>query len=545
MGAQTKVLLTILGGPEKGKTFEFADQENFLVGRNAPGSCAHFRLNPKDQYVSRNHFLIEINPPDCYLRDTESLNGTLIVRRVIITGSTKMQLFCIKGRDTRNWYAWAAGCAWRLGCDAYEVVEGTIKLEDGDTIWMGETEIKVNIVVPKSHEEAPGGEEAEEILQCIQCGRRLPIEILDKEPEALRSEDFICKKCLESRRRSAVSRGGLLCWRCGKDISGRANSDGRAEELRDIALYWCEECAHSNREGGPLSSVGRYLIEKELGSGGFGVVYLAWDEATGRIVALKVTREKIKRSKDLLLRFKREIVIMKALDHPNLVKLYDDGVSKEKNYYLVSEYLPEGSLADFSKKHYRGTMPYGEACYFVAQALDGLSYLHGHEKGFVHRDMKPENILLRKDDKGRFIAKVGDFGLARSYVLHGGTITKPGEWAGTVFYCPPEQITDFKNVKPCADVYAMGMSLYHLITGGFPYDFPTRDKLREMISKGVRPRDAVAIILGDDKPVPIEKKVAEIPSKLAVAINKAIDKDPSRRFQTAAEFKNAIERYAI
>jgi eukaryotic-like serine/threonine-protein kinase len=199
------------------------------------------------------------------------------------------------------------------------------------------------------------------------------------------------------------------------------------------------------------------------------------------------------------------------------------------------------SVADLFHREYHGKMPYPKACEIICQGLEGVSYLN--DKGFVHRDMKPENIFLRKDEDGRFIAKVGDFGLSRSYVFHGGTITQEGEWAGTAAYCSPEQILHFKDVTPRCDVYSMGISLYLLISGEFPYDFPTRERFLEMLSRGERPRDHIQIILGDEKPVAIQKKVRGLPKPFAAAVNKAIDKEPSRRFATAREFQEAIERY--
>ena len=138
--------------------------------------------------------------------------------------------------------------------------------------------------------------------------------------------------------------------------------------------------------------------------------------------------------------------------------------------------------------------------------------------------------------------------MSKSNVIRGGTITAitgPDEWSGTAFYCPPEQITNFKDAKPYTDVYATGISLYLLITGEYPYDFPTKKRYFEMISKGQKPRTAVSIILGDDKPIPIERKAADIPKGLAFAINRSIEKDFSKRFGSAEEFKKAIAEYSI
>lgn len=532
----TKVILKVIEGPEKGKTFEFIEQDNFLVGRDAPGSQAHLRLSPYDPYVSRNHFLLEINPPDCYLSDAGSLNGTFVIRQ------DEKTVFFLEGRRKGVMELNAKELAEQFQCNSYQMVERSIKLQDGDMIKVGQTIIKVEMQnIPIEQQVI----HMEEVLKCIKCGKDISVQIRAKEVKELGSNDFLCEECRKKQEKEKVvaPEEKFKCWGCGKDLTFIASSDGRALELKQIALYWCESCASQKQEDVPIHRIGKYRLLKVLGSGGFGIVFLAWDENTGRISALKFTKEKIKHNKLLLERFKREIAIMKELNHPNLVKLYDEGISKEDRYYFVSEYIPEGSLADLFEKKYHGVMPYKDACYFICQALDGLSYFHNFGQQYVHRDLKPENIFVRKDEKGEFIAKIGDFGLSRSYVVHGGTITRKGEYAGTYPYMPPEQITNFKNVKPSADIYAMGVTLYYLITGKFPYDFPTRKELLQMLSMGKKVRDPIEIILGDDKPIPVEKRQKEIPHELAKAINKAIQKDAKKRFQSAEEFKKAIEEY--
>jgi len=543
MHTQMKVVLKAIEGPEKGEVFEFTEQDNFLVGRDVEEGQAHFRLSPDDKFVSRNHFLMEINPPDCYLTDAGSLNGSFVIRK-----SGEKKVFYLRGREERDWTALAEGLVGTFQCESCQDGGARIKLEDGDLIRVGETLIEVDVVQESLKEpeaDAVNGQKAkmDALRRCIGCGKLLSKEVLVKDPQYLTSLDFLCDECrMEKSANKPALKGTVSCWNCGKDLTSMANSDGRAGELEDIALYWCHDCALSKKEGVPVPKIGEYILLKELGGGGFGVVYLAHHEPTARLSALKIVRERIKRNKRLLLRFKREIAIMEGLDQPNLVKLYGNGTTENENAFLVSEYLPEGTVSSLFHQGYDGKMPYKKACEILCQALEGLSVFN--DKGFVHRDLKPENILLGRGRDGNLVAKVGDFGLSRSYMFHGGTITREGEWAGTVFYCSPDQILDFKNAKPWCDVYSMGICLYLLITGEFPYNFPTRDKFLEMLSRGERPRDPIDIILGKDKPTRVEKKAPDIPKPLAKAINKAIDKDPSRRFATAREFKEAIVRYA-
>ncbi len=137
---QTKVTLTVIEGPEEGKIFEFTEQDNFLLGRDAPGSHAHFRLSPDDTYVSRNHFLLEINPPDCYLRDAGSLNGTFVIKQ---TG--KPTLFFLEGRKDEGLESMARYLAAQFQCESYQRAEKRIRLQDGDMIKVGGTVIKVEV----------------------------------------------------------------------------------------------------------------------------------------------------------------------------------------------------------------------------------------------------------------------------------------------------------------------------------------------------------------------------------------------------------------
>jgi len=268
------------------------------------------------------------------------------------------------------------------------------------------------------------------------------------------------------------------------------------------------------------------------------MVFLARHEKTGRAVALKVTKEVVKQDPALVKRFKREIAIMQRLQHPNLVRLYDEGIAESGNYYFVSEYLPAGSLVDYTRHNFDGILPLAKARQVYAQTLEGLSFLH--DKGYVHRDIKPENIMLTKDHSGKRVAKLGDFGLAKNYIVHGGTLTGANEWIGTIFYCPPEQILNFKHANTATDIYAMGIAFYQSVTGLFPYDFPSKRECAEMVRRGQPPRDPISIILGDDKPIPIEKRLPGIALKIAKVINSAVVKDTNRRLSSLTDFIDAL-----
>jgi len=527
-----RVVLTVSEGTEKGKSFSFDEPENFLLGRSAAGSKAHLRLGSDDTYVSRNHFLLEINPPDCFIRDAGSLNGTFILR------FSDKTVFYLAGRgtDIAAYVRKAEEHQKQWGYKALLYISDRLPLQHKDVIKIGRTTLLVEV-----HESKDYGISAYQIpaetICCIECGNKIKNRPGGKDPKKLFYDDYVCDDCLKNHAAIHKSKETYFCGQCGKDITATAGKDGKGSEFRDVALYLCEECLSSYSKGTQSPVIGKYSLLSELGSGGFGTVYLARHNISGRLAALKLTKEVVKKDAALIQRFKREIAIMQKLKHPNLVRIYDEGITDGGNYYLVSEYLPKGNLGAYCYTRHNGKMPYQKACGLIGKALEGLAWFH--EKGYVHRDIKPENILLLKDGNNKYHAKVADFGLARSYVLHGGTVTRANEWIGTTFYCPPEQILDFKNAHPATDVYAMGMSLYFILSGEFPYDFamgPDAGKKKQ--------RDPIAFILGDDKPVSIGKKVSGLLSRLASAIDRAIEKDIKKRLQTAQEFKKAIEEYA-
>jgi hypothetical protein len=526
------VTLTVMEGPQKGKIFEFREPDNFLLGRDNAGSNAHFRLNNEDTLVSRNHFLLEINPPDCFIRDAGSLNGTFIVR----PGCKEVYFLAGRKDDNHEYESRGSRLKDKLGFVSLKRVDERLKLGDQDIIHVGQTDILVEIIAQVNPQAAR--QRADSDSHCIECGSVMANPAIRKRAELLCVDDFICHTCKARHEQARRPVHEVTCYDCGRDVTSQADSDGRADELKSIALYLCPACARKRTSGPlPVERINEYRLLTQLGEGGFGMVFLAWHARTNRAVALKITKEVIKDDPALVKRFKREIAIMQRLEHPNLVRLMDEGIADSGNYFFVSEYLPAGSLVDYTLRNFDGLLPVAKACQIYTQALEGLAFLHG--KGYIHRDIKPENIILTKDISGKRIAKLGDFGLAKSYLVHGGTLTGASEWIGTIFYCSPEQILDFKHATPATDVYGMGIAFYNSVTGKFPYDFPSREECARMIRRGERPRDPISFILGDDMPIPIEKRLPGINGKVAKAVNGAIEKDVKKRLGIA-EFSKAL-----
>jgi serine/threonine protein kinase len=183
------------------------------------------------------------------------------------------------------------------------------------------------------------------------------------------------------------------------------------------------------------------------------------------------------------------------------------------------EYCDGGSLADVAKA-LGGTIPLDALMPWAMQSLEGLAA--AHSKGFVHRDIKPHNILLHRNR-----AKISDFGLAKNFQKAGlSGMSMTGNYAGTPVFMPPEQITNFKYVKPVSDVWSFAASLYQLLTGKFPYQFDPK-------------RDPIDVIL-NESPVLIRERMPGLEKKIATVIDKALLRNPKDRFADAGKLLAAL-----
>jgi serine/threonine-protein kinase len=309
----------------------------------------------------------------------------------------------------------------------------------------------------------------------------------------------------------------IECANCGR----RECVEGSA--TNEPMTFICEECREElKRQPQPVPG---YEMIKLLGRGGMGCVMLARSEKTGRAVAIKTLLPEVAVTDQAVRRFMREIDVAAALDHPNIVRYLESGTHNGA-VYLVTEYV-EGSDAARLADAQGGRLPYREAIDVISQSLDALAYAHG--KGYIHRDIKESNILL-SGASPNYTAKLTDFGLAKSFTQTGMSgITMAGDMAGTFAYMPPEQIKDFRNVKPTSDIYALGMTAYSLLAGDTALDVgPSGDMA------------ATVRAIFDGQIVPLRRRAAEVPERVAEVIERALAKDPAHRWQSAAAMRTAL-----
>ena len=262
---------------------------------------------------------------------------------------------------------------------------------------------------------------------------------------------------------------------------------------------------------------GRYVLGRFLGSGGMGEVYLAHDEVLDRDVALKVLRSHYAGDEEFAERFRREARSAAGLSHPNIVQVYDRGETEDGTSYIAMEYVPGGTLKERIER--RGSFGADETAAVGAQIADALEA--AHERGVIHRDIKPQNVLVTASGD----LKVTDFGIARA--ASAVTSYASGAIFGTAGYISPEQALG-EPVGPASDLYALGVILYEMLTGGLPF---TADNSIAVCMKHVT------------EPLRPPRRVnPEIPEGMDAVVTMLLAKRPADRYAGAAELITDLER---
>lgn len=279
----------------------------------------------------------------------------------------------------------------------------------------------------------------------------------------------------------------------------------------------------------PLAEHPRYEIVGLIGKGGMGDVYKARHRKMERTVALKVINRGLVRKAEAIGRFHREVKAAAQLSHPNIVTAYDADQAGEF-HFMVMEYVDGVDLSQTVKD--RGALPVAEACDYIRQAAIGLQ--HAHERGMVHRDIKPHNLMVTQDGT----VKILDFGLASlapeavmdpNMVEARSDLTAAGAIMGTPDFISPEQATDARKADIRSDIYSLGSTLYFLLSGQPPFaDGSVMHKLKSHAHA---------------EPEPLESLRDDVPPKLVAVVTKMTAKDPAERYLTPSEVADAMESF--
>ena len=266
-----------------------------------------------------------------------------------------------------------------------------------------------------------------------------------------------------------------------------------------------------------------YYIIRRIGEGGMGVVYLARHQSLDRLAAIKFLGAHMVNDKDYIERFLLEARGAAKLNHRNLITVHDAGSLGENVYYLIMEFIEGRDLGLLLSE--RGVFPASEACGYIRQAASALGY--AHQKKIIHRDIKPSNLLLTDDG----MIKVGDLGLAKWLIDDDGSnsMTQTGIIMGTPYYISPEQVRNSRDVDWRSDIYSLGATLHHLVTGRIPYEGTSL---------------AVIMTMHLNDPVPEPNRVnPALDKSICAIIRKMMAKDPADRFQTMEEVEAVLKTY--
>ncbi|MCA9033933.1 MAG: serine/threonine protein kinase [Planctomycetaceae bacterium] len=270
------------------------------------------------------------------------------------------------------------------------------------------------------------------------------------------------------------------------------------------------EHSENSNDGSPpkrTQRLGDFELKRKLGKGGMGEVFLARQTSLDRLVALKTLSKELAKREDFVQRFQREAKSMAKLDHPNIVKVYAVDTFKGLHFAAI-EYIDGKSAQDWLDQLEK--LEISDATHIALICAEGLR--HAHELNMVHRDIKPDNILITS--KG--IVKVADFGLAKA-MDEDVSMTQSGTGLGTPLYMAPEQARNAKHVDQRSDIYALGATLYHLLTGRLPYCGTSTLELIMAKERGIYPS--------------AKSLRPDIPEKLDLIIDKMMAKDPAHRYK--------------
>jgi eukaryotic-like serine/threonine-protein kinase len=272
---------------------------------------------------------------------------------------------------------------------------------------------------------------------------------------------------------------------------------------------------------------GKFRVDRVLGAGGMGVVVAATHLQLDQVVALKFVRTEALHNPEIVSRFEREARAAVRLKSEHAARIIDVGRLETGSPYIVMEYLEGQDLAQVLEQ--RRALPVATACDYLIQACDAIAEAHG--LGIVHRDLKPGNLFLARTSHGQQAIKVLDFGISKTQGPAGDVnMTRTQAVMGSPGYMSPEQMRSTKNVDGRTDVWSLGVILYELVAGRTPFQADTFS--------------ALCLRIAVDPHPPMQALPSKMPPGFEAVVNRALEKDPAMRYQSAAELAQALAPYA-
>lgn len=278
----------------------------------------------------------------------------------------------------------------------------------------------------------------------------------------------------------------------------------------------------------PQIVAGRYKIQSRIAEGGMGVVYKAEHALSRKKLAVKILHPHLCHGRQAVERFQREVSAAAEIDHPGIVQVFDAGIDADGSYYMAMELLEGESLGSATRRDWPGTR---STVKLILEMCEPLA--RAHEKGFVHRDLKPDNVFIATDHAGNTSIKLLDFGLVREVSRRGST--QSGVTFGTPEYMAPEQAMSAKKADVPADVWSVGVMLYELLAGQHPFTGETANAVMANAIKDPHP--------------PLGQVAPHVPAELANVVERCLHKDPGKRPKDAGELgaclKDVLERVPL
>jgi hypothetical protein len=464
----SKVTIDVSNTQGRKRIFSYEDHDTFMVGRM---SDCHVCIED-DTYLSRHHFILEVNPPHARLQDLGSLNGTYVNGKKVggrdVTETPEEAL-------ARYKFPW-------------------VDLKNGDVISTGDTTFQMIIQTP---DRVTGP------IRCQKCGRDV-----SNESGAARGGTYICESCQKSAEASPFD---LLQQFLDESRLNRPAIAGRISNTARLGFSENENMNFADWD-----------IVRVLGAGVFGASYHIMHRATKRQAALKLMLPRTAAGKEVQESFLRDTQAVQKIKHHNITEVFESGY-RNGIFYFVMDYCNVGNLETLRRG---GKVQTTFMVLSMLQVLEALTM--AHNEGHIHRGIKPQNILLHSMDNN-LITRLSDFGLTRSFIRNGlSGMTVTGSAVGSYPYTPREQVVDFRYARPETDIWALGATMYNLMTGEFPRNF----------SHGKDPLD---VILNGDI-IPILHRDPTIPVDIAEIIDHAVRNDPAERYQHAGEMLSALKR---